>query len=360
MIANARPISGEKDSPARSSKLEARSWLVRVSLLVLIAASVAVDETKKVEVVCPVDGTRFTATEIVRTDASRGWGGVDADGCPHAYRTFPMEAYIWTCPKCLFSGSKEAFDPKKPPDEALKAKLKGALRPAHPIKADAGQEEIPGWVKYDLTAQIEALRPSPPLAIALRHRSAAWAARQAGAARLDDFDEWVEASAASGLEKDTLDLGRKNRSDHDLAACLKLEKEVAAGKFKGTDLLIRRHLLAWTYRRRGENVDAIRWLDALARSKGDNSVIDESAALLRASIEAERGQQKKAAAEYARAIGDPSLDAKTRAECQYMLGEIARRTGEYPAAAEWYGKAIAATPDPALKKRAEAQKAKLP
>jgi len=329
-------------------------------VLGLALLAFAADESKKVEVVCPLDGTRFTATEVVRTDASRGWGGVDADFCPHAYRTFPMEAYIWTCPKCWYSGNKEGFDPKKPPDAALKAKLKGALRPALPIKPDARQEEIPGWVKYDLSAQVEALRPSPPLAIAQRHLAAAWAARQAGAARLDDFDEWVEASRAAGLEKDTFELGKKNRSDHDLAACQGLEKEVAAGKFKGTDLLLRRHLLAWTYRRRGENVDALKWLDALAGTKGDNSVIDESAARLRASIEAEREQQKKAAAQYARAIGDAALDAKTRAECQYMLGEIARRNGEYPAAAEWYGKAIAATPDAALKKAAEAQKAKLP
>jgi len=328
--------------------------------IVLLLLVVALDETKKVDVTCPIDGTRFKAVEVVRTDAALGWGGVDADGCPHAYRTFPMESYIWTCPKCWFSGTKEAFDPKKPPDDALKAKLKGVLKPALPIRGDGRQEDIPGWVKYDLAAQIEALRPSPPLAIALRHRSAAWAARQAGAVRLEDFDEWVEASTAAGLEKSPLDLGRENRSDRDLAACLKLEKEIAAGRFKGTDLLIRRHLLAWTYRRRGENVDALKWLDAVAESKGENSVIDESVARMRASIEAERAQQKKAAAEYARALGDATLEAKVRAECQYMLAEIARRNGEFPAAAEWYAKAIAATPDPALKKLAEAQKARIP
>jgi hypothetical protein len=332
---------------------------MRIVLAFLLVAAAA-DETKKVDVVCPVDGTRFTATEIVRTDAALGWGGVDADSCRHAYRTYPMEAYIWTCPRCWYSGSKAAFDPKKPPDDALKAKLKGALRPALAIRGDDRQQDIPGWVKYDLSAQVEVLRGAPPLEIARRHLHAAWAARQAGAVRLEDFDEWVEASAAAGFEKTPLDLGRENRSDRDLAACLKLEKEVAAGKFKGTDLLIRRHLLAWTYRRRGENVDAIKWLDALAGSKGENSVIDESVARLRASIEIERAQQKKAAAEYLRAIGDASLDDKVRAECQYMLGEIARRHGQFPVAADWYAKAIAATSDPALKKLAETQKARLP
>jgi len=64
--------------------------------------------------------------------------------------------------------------------------------------------------------------------------------------------------------------------------------------YAGTALLLRRYLLAVTYRRRGENVDALRWLDEVDKSKGENSVIDDAAKKVRASIEAERAQLKKA------------------------------------------------------------------
>ena len=41
----------------------------------------AADERRTVPVVCPLDGTAFTAIEIVVTNQ---WGGIDADFCPHA------------------------------------------------------------------------------------------------------------------------------------------------------------------------------------------------------------------------------------------------------------------------------------
>jgi len=332
---------------------------MRLAAFLWCLAASAADETKKVDVVCPIDGTRFTATEIVRTDASLGWGGVDSDLCCHAYRTLPMENYIWTCPTCWFSGGKSRFDPTKAPREDLKKKIPGALKPALPIAAGARQESIPGWVKYDLTAQVDTIFGAPAIEIAKRHRNAAWAARQAGAVRLDDYDDWVDTSRAAGLEKDMIELGKKNRSEVDLAACRRLEKDIAAGQHAGTALLLRRYLLAATYRRRGENVDALRWLDEVDKSKGENSVIDDAAKKVRASIEVERVQLKKASELYAKAIADPALDDNLCAQCQYILGEIARRNGETKVAAEWYAKAIATTPDGELKRRAETQKALL-
>jgi hypothetical protein len=332
---------------------------MRLAALLACFAAAAADETKKVDVVCPIDGTRFTATEVVRTDASLGWGGVDSDFCHHAYRTLPMENYIWTCPTCWFSGGKPRFDPKKAPPEDLRKKIPGALKPALPIAAGAKQESIPGWVKYDLTAQVDTIFGAPPIEIARRHRNAAWAARQAGAVRLDDYDDWVEASRAAGLEKDTVELGKKNRSEEDLAACRRLEKEIAAGKHSGAALLLRRYLLAVTYRRRGENIDALLWLDEVDKARGENSVIDDAAKKVRASIEAERGQFKKASELYAKAVADAALDDTTRAQCQYILGEVARRNGESTVAGEWYAKVIATSPDPELKRRAETQRALL-
>ncbi len=328
---------------------------MRIAALALILAA-ATDDLKKVDVVCPIDGTKFTASEVVKTDAAWAWGGEDADFCRHAFRTLPMEHYVWTCPTCWYSGSKEHFDPKSPPTDELKTKVKGALKPAEPIAAGAKQEQIPGWVKYDLLAQVETLRGAPTLKIARRHVNAAWAARQAGAVRLDDYDDWVDAAKAAGLSKNLIELGKKNRSEDDLAACRRLEKDVLGGKFTGTPLLLNRYLLAVIFRRRGENVDALRWLDEVDKSRRENSVIDDAAKKVRASIAAERSQQKKAAALLAKAVEDPGLDAVAKAESLFMLGEIARRNGENADAAAWYAKTLAATTDPDLKKRVEAQK----
>ena len=329
---------------------------MRIAVLALCLAFLP-DTLKKVDVVCPVDGTKFTANEVVSTDASLGWGGVDADACRHAFRSLPMEHYVWTCPSCWFSGTKESFDPKKPLSDDLKKKIRGALKPALPIAAGAKREPIPGWVKYDLLAQVEILRESPPLQVANRHLHAAWAARQAGAIRLDDYDDWLEASTSAGFEKVPRELGTKNRSVEDLAACRRLEKEI--GKYKGTTLLVRQYLLAMVFRRRGENVDALRWLDELDKSKGENSILDDAAKTVRESIAVERAQQKKAAALYVKVVEEAAVKAEVKFDCLYQLGEIARRHGQKKEAAEWYDKAIAATSDPAQKQFVEVQKALL-
>jgi tetratricopeptide (TPR) repeat protein len=331
---------------------------MRIAALALLLAA-APDELKKVDVVCPIDGTKFTAQEVVSTDAAWGLGGIDTDTCKHAFKTLPMEHYVWTCPTCWYSGNKSHFDPKKPPADELKKKVKGALKPALPIAAGAKQEQIPGWVKYDLYAQVETLRGASSLDIGQRHLYASWAARQAGTVRLDDYDDWVDAAKAAGLDKLPIDLGKKNRSEDDLAVCRRIEKEIAAGKYAGTALLVRRYLLAVTFRRHGENVDALKWLDELDKSKGENSIIEEAAKKVRESIAAERSQQKKAAALFAKVVEDPATDAPTKAKCLYQLGELARRCGENAEAAAWYTKAIAAATDDALKKLAETQRSLL-
>ncbi len=64
------------------------------------------DERKTVEAVCPADGARFEAVEIV---SSNTWGGVDADFCPHAFKTAPLEFRVWVCPSCAFAGRQEDF-----------------------------------------------------------------------------------------------------------------------------------------------------------------------------------------------------------------------------------------------------------
>ena len=63
------------------------------------------DDTKTHKVVCPVDGTKFTAVEIVR---AYWWGGTDKDWCRHTFRSRPLESMVWVCPGCKFAGGKDA------------------------------------------------------------------------------------------------------------------------------------------------------------------------------------------------------------------------------------------------------------
>src|SRR5207247_179099 len=79
------------------------------------------DEKKEVDVVCPLDGTKFKAFEVLQ---SNHWGGRDSDFCPHAYKATPLEYWVWVCPRCAFAGRKKDFDAKLSDDER-KALLAG-------------------------------------------------------------------------------------------------------------------------------------------------------------------------------------------------------------------------------------------
>ena len=93
----------------------------------LVLLALAGDEKKSVDVVCPLDGQRFTAVEITATNH---WGGRDADGCPHAFKTTPLELLVWVCPGCGFAGRKADFQAKL--TEAEKAVLREGLKPPAP------------------------------------------------------------------------------------------------------------------------------------------------------------------------------------------------------------------------------------
>lgn len=316
------------------------------------------DETRRIQLTCPLDGTQFGAVEVVRSDVAWAWGGLDADFCAHAFKTLPMEHYVWTCPKCHFSGGKAEYDPKNALTDDQKKALLGKLEPASPIRAGTKSEEIPGHVKYDLFAQVLTKLGRPALDVGNRHLHASWAARQAGTAWLDYFDEWVELRTSLGLERSPMELGKENRTDLEFKVCEKVAKEVAGKDVKTTDTLLKKYLLAYSYRKHGENVDALKWLDELAKAKGFNSVVDAGCGKLRASIEVERSHQRKALARFKEAVEKGDLTDAKRAETQFQLGELHRRLGEKAEAVAWYSKCLETAKDEILRKRAEAQKKK--
>jgi len=271
----------------------------------------AADEKRQVPVVCPVDGTKFTATEIV---LSNQWGGLDADFCPHAFKTTPLEFYVWVCPACGFAGRKKDFGARLS-EEEKRALGGGALKPCEPIRKGARQSEIPGHVKYDLLAQAARLRGAPPEEAGRAWLHAAWSCRQQGAIELDGFEEWETLKSEYGLLQTPMQLGKKNRTDFELEAARRIEKDAEAKKYeRGINRTLARYLAAFLHRKHGENAAAERWLGEVEALKGENSVVDEAAGRVRASIAREREYQKKAIEAYSEASRRGLPDRKTAAE----------------------------------------------
>jgi hypothetical protein len=302
------------------------------------------DERKTVDVVCPVDATKFQASEV----RSNRWGGVDADFCPHAFKTTPLELYVWICPGCRYTGRKADFEAPMS-DEQKKALLDG-LKPMVEIPRTAKQDRIPGHVKYDLMAQAAKIRKAAAGEVGRAYLHASWSARQQGAVYLDGFDEWETLWKTYQLDQPPMTLGfSKNRTDFDLDIARKVEKDVAAKRYpSGINRLLSRYLAAYLFRKHGETPDAEKWLAEVEALKGENSVVDEAAARMRASIALERDFQRKALETY-QAIA-------SSAEVAYLIAELQRRLGDRKAALESYQKVLDAGPSEPLRKLAAEQK----
>jgi hypothetical protein len=304
------------------------------------------DERKTVDVVCPVDGHKFQAAEV----RSNRWGGVDTDWCPHAIKTTPLELYVWVCPGCRFAGRKSDFE--APVSEEHRKALLAGLKPLAEFPKTARQEKVPGHVKYDLMAQAARIRGLSAAEIGRAYLNASWSARQQGAVYLDGFDEWDALVRTYQLDQEPMKLGlSKNRTEFDLDVARKIEKDILAKRYpRGAQRLLAPYLAAYVFRKHGENAEAERWLKEVDALQGENSVVDEAAARMRASIALERDFQRKAMAVYEPLAASPDV--------AYLMGELHRRSGDRKAAVEWYQKALGAGPSEPLKKLAAEQKAK--
>jgi uncharacterized protein (DUF2225 family) len=323
-------------------------------ILLLCALIGASDVGKPVSVVCPVDGTKFTATEVTM---SNHWGGRDADGCAHAFNTTPLESLVWVCPGCKFAGRKKDFDGTVP--DADKKSLIDGLRPLAEIKKGAKQTEIAGAVKYDLLAQVAQIRKAPVEEVGRAWLYAAWSCRQQGAVYLSDFEEWEALRDRYNLNQKPMAFGLgKNRTEFELDVAGKIAAAIEGKQFeRGPNKVLARYLAAYLYRKHGENVAAEKWLGELEKVKGENSIVDDAAAKARASIVQERDFQKKALELYKSAYEAKTLAPPTAPEVAYMMGELSRRLGDKKEAVAWYQKSIDTTDNDPLKKLATLQKA---
>jgi uncharacterized protein (DUF2225 family) len=318
-----------------------------------VALLAAVDVHTQVKVKCPVDGASFEATEIKGTNY---WGGRDADGCAHAYNTTPLESYVWVCPACKFAGRKKDFDGTLA-DADKKALIEG-LKPPVEIKKDAKQNQIAGHVKYDLLAQAAQIRKAPAEEVGRAWLNASWSCRQQGAVYLADFDEWESLRDRYNLNQKPMAFGlTKNRTDFELEAAKKLEKDIDGGQYqKGPNRILARYLAHYLWRKHGEAAVAERWLAEVEKLKGENSIVDDAAAKSRALLPLEREFQKKALESYRAAYEGGALDRKVAPEVAYLLGELSRRQGDAKGALPWYQKCLDTSDSDPLKKLATAQK----
>jgi uncharacterized protein (DUF2225 family) len=302
------------------------------SLLLPLVLLMADD--KIVDVVCPVDGTKFKAVQVGFHPA---WGGIDRDFCSHTLRDVPLELKVWVCPTCYYAGFKENFD--KLPGDVVQ-KLKGNLKPLTEIAKNADQKKIPGATKFDLQAQVLALRGESEEDIGKAYLYASWVVRGHGAVFPYGFEEFEELYKRQGLEKNPMDMKDQNKTELDLRVAAKMEKELESKPPKGLSLILNRYLVLYLYRHHGEHAKALKWIEVLESAKGENSVIDQAVQTAKQSIEEERSFQKKAAEHFKKAVDSGKLAPKAQAETEYILGELSRRIGDKEAAAQWFQKVI--------------------
>lgn len=325
-----------------------------MKLLILLLLLTPLDEKKKVRVTCPLDGHKFTATRILRTN---DWGGVDKDFCRHAYKTRPINYYVWVCPKCFFAGKKKDFDEEL--SDETKEKLRGKLKPLEPIRKGRKQEAIPGYVKYDLLAQVKTLSAAPPLEIGKAWLSAGWTLRDEGAIFLEDFDEWERVWSSYRLDRLPLQLGKRNRADYDFEIARKVEKKLEERRYKTLDRMLRLYLVAYLYRKHGELIPALAPIAKLDASRGENSVIDDAVAKMKKTIEREQGFLRRALPHFEKALESGRLAPTTKGEIAYVQGEIHRRLGDNVKARAAYDLALKTSPSKSLQQLATDQRATL-
>lgn len=323
-----------------------RNGIAIIAVVALLAVDLHATNRKKVSVKCPVDGTSVSAWEVVsKTD----WGGIDTDLCRHEYSGVqPNDLYVWVCPTCYYASDHSSFT-KEISDNDEKV-LTGALKPMETIKKNASQDDIPGWVKYDLLAQKYQLLGKEERLVAEAYTRASWSVRQNGMSKLADFDEFEAIRERYHLNLLPYDFQRNktykekyggNRTFYELEKVKDIEKDIASGKVVKSDLLFAKYLAANIYRTHGENGQSLKWLTQLQKETGQNSVIDNAVVEALKSIETETNFQKKAIQSYVAALDKGLFTKEQTPEAQYLIGELSRRIQDDKTAIEWFDKCIA-------------------
>ena len=310
---------------------------------------------KEVDVVCPIDGTKFTA---IRIESSNDWGGVDGDYCAHALGGAPIVFHAWTCPCCCYTGLAHRAEVDFAPARAERRNaILGKLRPRTLIRSDARQCDIPGHAKFDLLAQCLLLADAPACDVANAWLWASWVVRVKGAIVLPGNPAWAAWRESHGLDLSPLELGKWiNRATYDLDLIPHITMNL--NRLKPADRRFAALGAAWLARDHGENTEAMRWIAEVQRSPGLDDEIREACTRMTRSIMLEREYQAKALEQYERGLSETTHDDEARSRIAYILGELCRRLDRREQASQWFDRALVAA-DRDLRDLIACQKARM-
>lgn len=163
--------------------LTAKTRLTALICIAFLALSNICYATTKMpkDAVCPVCGFKFTGYTIM----SHTTVGMDTDLRPRFAGADPTENYIWTCPRCYYSNYSGFFEKDQKIEKSIKTKVLKKLKPLVNIEKHTGQNDIPGWVKYDLAATISAWEKKPEIETAGLYLRASWCTRNDGNVKME-------------------------------------------------------------------------------------------------------------------------------------------------------------------------------
>ncbi len=194
-----------------------------------------------VDVVCPVCGFKFSGYSIMSCTQV----GMDTDFRPRFAGADPLQDSIWTCPRCYYSNDGDFFEKKQEVEKSIKTKILKKLKPLINIEEHNRQNDIPGWVKFDLAATINQWEKRPEVETAGLYLRAAWCTRD---------EENVKRERA--FQRKAIKFFRK--------ALIKHQAE-------GEEKALITYLVAESYRRLGDKKNAVKWFKKVF----ENSEINE-------------------------------------------------------------------------------------
>jgi len=326
--------------------------LSAVAAMLLTAGVARATTASEEKVTCPVCGTTCRAMRITSTNT---FGGQDRDFLRRARGAQTVLLLPVTCPKCLYSGYIGDF--KEPVEEKVKQKIlagKALVPPKHAPLApgDEGRRALteglepkgtkrPAWARHDLVAQTLALKGAPKDTVAFEYLAAAWSVRfeENPFARLMESSEKADRDWLNGLDLGADREGLGNPAANEITVARALLKRLDT--FPKERRRFAALCAAWLLRTHGEHEALLRALPAVAAHL-DKAAAEALVRSARASVELERGYQRKARAIYVEMLAAAKMPNEgERPVLTYLVGELSRRLGE-PAMARAYFDRVAA------------------
>ncbi len=150
-----------------------RRWSLALLLFLCTIVGVAYATTMRpVPAKCPVCTHDFEAWIVGSTNSV---GGYDSDLFAQAAGEQPVVVAVWTCPKCRYSATKDAFP--KGVSAATAEKIRAGFEPAEPFAPDTSQLRIPAWVKFDLADRVLAMEEAAAAKRAEMNLLGSWSVR---------------------------------------------------------------------------------------------------------------------------------------------------------------------------------------